>query len=320
MLQYLKASAALAAPAALAALAVFAAPAGLAAQDSKSRGHLLVEIDWLAEHFEDPGIVLIQVGPEDSFAAGHIPGAVPLGFDAISAPHDHDDPNSLMLEMPDAAALQEVIRNLGIDEDSRIVVYWADEWVTPTSRVMLTLDYVGLGDRSMMLDGGLEAWTAAGLPVTTEATEPTPGSFTIRPRKDLIVSADWVREHAGTPGVALVDARAPAFYDGVRDSEAGAGHIPGALNVDWRTLLEGEPASWKDAEQLAAIFEAAGVEPGDTVVGYCHVGQYATAMLFAARTLGYDVRLYDGSMQEWGGILQYPLDKRETAAKKEAGR
>ena len=297
----------------LAAGAVLLVPPRLDGQDTKDTARLLVDAEWLAEHLEDENLVLIQVGPAEDYLEGHIPGAVPLSLEGISRPHDHQDTTKLMLELPEDQALQQLFRQLGINDDSRIVVYWSSEWVTPTSRVMLTLDYAGLGSRSSLLDGGLEAWTAAGLALTQESSDPVPGSVTIETRDDLIVTADWVQEHAGTEGYALVDARSAAHYDGVRDSEAGNGHIPGAVNIDWRSLLDGEPAMWRDREQLAEIFAAAGVQPGDTVVGYCHIGQYATAMLFAARTLGYQVKLYDGSMQDWGSIKELPLETNEAA-------
>ncbi len=284
------------------------------AQDSKTAHRLLVDVAWLEEHYQDPNTVIIHFGPEEDYAKGHIPGAVWLSFDHISAPHDHSDDQSLMLEIPDNGELQDLFRQSGINNDSRVVVYWSSEWVTPTSRMMLTLDYAGLGHQSVLLDGGMEAWMEAELPVTEEASYSKAGNFTIHPRSDLIVSAEWVEAHAGTSGYALVDARSAAHYDGVRDSDAGNGHIPGALNIDWRSLLDSETGTWRDTEALAEIFEAAGVKPGDTVVGYCHIGQYATAMLFAARTLGYDVKLYDGSMQEWGGIKQLPLEKPKTAS------
>jgi thiosulfate/3-mercaptopyruvate sulfurtransferase len=283
------------------------------AQDAKTSHQLLVEVEWLEQHYQDPNTVIIHFGPEEDYAKEHIPGAVWLSFDHISAPHEHDDEQSLMLEIPDHGKLQDLFRQSGINNDSRVIVYWSSDWVTPSSRMMLTLDYAGLGRQSMLLNGGLEAWTAADLPVTEVVSHPKTGNFTMHPRDDLIVSAEWVQQHAGTPGYSLVDARSAAHYDGVRDSEAGAGHIPGAVNIDWRSLVDGEPARWHDSKALAATFEEAGVKPGDTVVGYCHIGQYATAMLFAARTLGYDVKLYDGSMQEWGGIKQLPLEKPKTA-------
>lgn len=294
---------------AAAVLALAAALPVAAAQDVRQRDQLLVDVGWLAEHYQDPGTVLIHFGPEEDYAKGHIPGAVHLSFDDISAPHEHSDKMSLMLEIPDHGTLQDVFRQAGINDDSRVVVYWSSEWVTPSSRMMLTLDYAGLGRQSLLLDGGLEAWTAAGLPLTEEPSYPEAGDFTMHPRSDLIVSAEWVQEHAGSAGYALIDARSAAHYDGVRDSETGSGHIPGAVNIDWRSLVDGEPAAWRSTAELAEIFAEAGVEPGDTIVGYCHVGQYATAMLFAARTLGYDVKLYDGSMQEWGGIMQLPLER-----------
>ena len=297
----------------MAALGFVMFPRTIQAQDTKTSHRLLVDVAWLEQHYQDPNTVIIHFGPEEDYAKGHIPGAVWLSFDHISAPHEDDDDQSLMLEIPDHSKLQELFRQSGINNDSRVVVYWSSDRVTPSTRMMLTLDYAGLGRQSVLLNGGMAAWMEAELPVTEEASHPKAGNFTIHPRIDLIVSADWVAAHTGTAGYALVDARSAAFYDGVRDSDAGMGHIPGALNIDWRSLVDGEPATWHDTTTLAAIFEEAGVKPGDTVVGYCHIGQYATAMLFAARTLGYDVRLYDGSMQEWGGIKQLPLEKPEVA-------
>ena len=300
--------------------AVTLAPRAAQAQDVKYRDLLLVDVAWLEAHYQDPNTVIIHFGPEEDYAKAHIPGAVWLSFDHISGPLEHADESSLMLEIPENAKLQEIFRQSGINNDSRVVVYWSSEWITPSSRMMLTLDYAGLGRQSVLLDGGMAAWMAAELPVTEEASYPKAGNFTLHPRSDLIVSAEWVEAHSGATGYAVVDARSAAHYDGVRDSEAGSGHIPGALNIDWRSLLDEETASWRDAETLAAIFEEAGVKPGDTVVGYCHIGQYATAMLFAARTLGYDVKLYDGSMQEWGGIKQLPLEKPKSAEGPSEGR
>jgi thiosulfate/3-mercaptopyruvate sulfurtransferase len=111
-----------------------------------------------------------------------------------------------------------------------------------------------------------------------------------------------------------VDARPPAFYDGVREGQNGKkGHIRGAGNVPYDGVA-GEDGVFLSADELRAMFEKAGVKPGDTVVGYCFIGQYATAMLFAARTLGYDVRLYDGSFEDWA---RRDLPVEETPAKQD---
>lgn len=272
----------------LAATAATIPAAPAAAQDGRDR--LIVSVDWLAEHYRDPNLVLVQVGPEEDYAKEHIPGARYLS-------HRHDMGGGLILELPSPAAFETQLRALGVANDSRVVVYRSSEWISPSTRVLFELAWAGVD--AVFLDGGLDAWKAGGHPVSADAPTVTPGTFTIRPNADLVVTADWVQEHAvGGRGYQLVDGRARAFYDGVRDDRGKAGHIAGAGSVPWVELFE-ENGRLKGVESIRALFTAAGVEPGEIVVAYCHIGQYATAVILAARTLGYEVRLYDGAMQDW---------------------
>jgi thiosulfate/3-mercaptopyruvate sulfurtransferase len=271
------------------------APVTAAAQ-ADARDRLLVSTAWLANHVGEPGLVLLHVGDADDYQREHIPGAVFLSLrEGLRAPQSE---GTLVLEMPDSATLERTLRGFGIGDRGTIVLYWGSEWVTPTTRAMYTLLWAGLGDRTVLLDGGLGAWKAAGQPVTAEVPTPAPGNVTVRPRRELVVTADWVQSHADASGYRLVDARSAAHYDGVREDQGKAGHIPGAGSLSWTGLVD-EQVRFRPASDLRALFDAAGVKPGDTVVAYCHIGQYATAVLFAARTLGHDVLLYDGAFQDW---------------------
>jgi thiosulfate/3-mercaptopyruvate sulfurtransferase len=279
---------------ALIVLAGLAVTPGAGAQQSD----LLVDAAWVHQRLDEPNLVLLHVGPDAEYATEHIAGAVLAGHEDYSHPGSHGD-GPLVLELPEPEAFQELLRAAGVNEDSRIVVYWGEEWVTPTARVVFTLDWAGLGARTSIMNGGLTAWKAAGYELTGEAPSPVAGDVTVRPRPELVVDADWVRAHAAGDGYRIVDARAEAFYDGVRDDRGKAGHIPGAGSVPWATLVDEETLLLHPPERLRELFAAAGVEEGDTVVGYCHIGQYATLMLFAARTLGHEVTLYDGAFQDW---------------------
>ena len=274
--------------------AVFASP--VSAQPAPS---LVVSPDWLAAHLHDPDLVLLQVGTEETYKRGHIPGA--RFGDWMTLHLMGGDPKALSLEMPPAAELHDALQDMGISSTSHVVVYASDEYWSPSTRVVLTLDYAGLENVSY-LDGGLQGWTAAKHPVSAEVPPPHKGTLAPLTIAPVIVDAAFVQSHLRTPGFAIVDARARSFYDGVqaggpRDARKN-GHIPGALSAPFDSFATGD-GQLKPAAEIKKLFDEAGVKPGDTVVGYCHVGQQATAMLFAARTLGHPVLLYDGSFEDW---------------------
>jgi len=282
-----------------------------AAQQPRDR--LVVTPEWLATHLHDPNLVLLHVGQRDDYEAEHIPGARYIDMHSIAAPEDHDAGTGLSLQMPEPGAAVDTLESLGISDDSRIVVYYGTNWVTPAARILYTLDWIGLGDRTSLLDGGMQQWKTQGHPTTAEPTPPaTPGTMMPRVRRDLIVTAEWVRDHLHDDRVRIIDARAPVYYDGIQPTylhraPVRKGHIAGAANVPY-TAIADDALRIKSAEELAAIFQKAGVQRGDTVVGYCHLGQQATLMLFGARTLGIPIKLYDGSFQEWGSRNELPVE------------
>jgi thiosulfate/3-mercaptopyruvate sulfurtransferase len=270
---------------------------------------LVVSVDWLAAHLHDRGLVIFEIGRAEEYSEKHIPGAQRLDFRDLSTPHDMNaNPMPLMLELPSAAKLDSVFSAKGVANDSRIVVYFASDWVTPSTRAVLTFEAAGLRGHVSLLDGGLPAWVAAGKPVTAEVPVITPSHFTTRFRSDVIVTIDWVKDHLKSPEIALIDARDPGFYLDTLDNEMPrGGHIPGARNLPYDSLVN-DQNMLLDRATLQAKFEAAGATKGKTVVGYCHIGQQASLVWFTARYLGYDVRLFDGSFQEWSGRTDLPIE------------
>lgn len=294
-------------PAVLLAVVVASSASGLG--DSKIQDSLIVSTDWLAKHLNDDSLVLLHVGDKAEFEASHIPGAQFISTADISTPRG----SGLILELPAVTQLQTTFEKLGVTDKSRIVVYFGKDWVTPTARVFMTLDYLGLGDRTSILDGGLPAWRAAGGAVTAEMRAPKAGHFTPRPNPKLVVDAAWVSANLNKPGVAIVDARASKFYTG---AEAGqmprAGHIPSAKSIPFDSVVE-ENNKFKSAEVLRGLFDKAGVKAGDSVATYCHIGQQASLLYFVARYLGYEAHLYDGSFQDWSQRPELPVEKTENS-------
>jgi thiosulfate/3-mercaptopyruvate sulfurtransferase len=263
---------------------------------SAAAGQSLITASQLAARIDDPKLVLLHVGERDVYDRAHITGARFVDYRA--GLHTSGD---LTLQMLPANTLHERLAALGISDDSRVVVYFADEWFTPATRVMLTLDYAGID--AALLDGGMDAWKRAGHTVTADVTPARAGTLSPLTLRPVVVDAADVEASLGKAGIAIVDARTTAFYEGTQtggrpDARHKTGHILGARSVPFNTLIN-EDGSMKPVAELRGIFDAAGIKPGDTVIAYCHIGQQATGVVMAARLLGHPVRLYDGSFEDW---------------------
>lgn len=273
------------------AAALFAGPA-------TAQGHVATSTAWLAQHLRDPDLVLLHVGDEAQYKAAHIPGARFVQLRDLSTSQ-----GGLSLEMLPAGELRQRLQALGIGDRSHIVIYYGDDWVSPATRILFTLNAAGLGSRTELLDGGMGKWRKEGGAVTAAATPPArPGALAAFTLHAPIVDAAFVQAHAGRPGYALIDARAPVFYNGQQQSGAHGhmqrGHIPGAHNLPFDSVTN-DDLTLKTPAELRAMFRDAGVKPGDRVIAYCHVGQQATAVVAAARVAGIDAVLYDGSFEDW---------------------
>jgi thiosulfate/3-mercaptopyruvate sulfurtransferase len=294
-----------------AALCLMLMPAVIMAQKADQRSQLLVSTAWLAQHVNDPNIVLLQVGDAEEFMNEHIPGARFASLRSISR-RDTYTGKSLSLEMLPADSLRTALEKLGVSDNSKVVVYYGSDWVTPATRTVFTLDYAGLGSHVVLLDGGMQAWKKNGGKVTDAVSPKTAGRLSPLQLRPLIVDANWVKANIGKPGIAVVDARAAGFYDGVQTGSGMSvqhrtGHIAGAKSVPFTGIADDDNFFRSQAE-LAALFAKAAVKPGDTVVAYCHIGQQATGTLFAARLLGYPVKLYDGSFEDWSAHADLPVE------------
>ena len=287
-----------------AALLCTTSQAGVSVAAESRREAFLVSTQWLADHMQDSGLVIIQVGSKGDYDAGHIPGAQFLSLDNISTPHRQ----GLMLELPPISQLVAAFQKLGVSDQSRIILCYAGERVTPVGRTFMTLDYLGLGDKTTVLDGGLNAWRQEKRTMTKEVRAAAPGSLTTHLRTEHVVDAAWVKAHLNEPHTKILGARTPQYYSG---SDSGgmprAGHVPGAANIPFSSLVD-DSNHFKSAAALEEMFRAAGVKPGDQVVTYCHIGLQASLLYFVARSLGYDAHLYDGSWEDWSARKDFPIE------------
>ena len=133
------------------------------------------------------------------------------------------------------------------------------------------------------------------------------GSFTPAVDSSIIADVAYVQGAADRKGVRILDARAPEFYLGLNAGQMPrAGHIPGARNIPFSSLT-GELTTQREQGKIAKLFAQAGAAKGDTVVTYCHIGMQASLLYLAARRLGFDAKIYDGSFEEWSKKSELPV-------------
>jgi thiosulfate/3-mercaptopyruvate sulfurtransferase len=264
------------------------------------RDSLLVDVSWLRANLGRPDLVVIHAGrSRAAYDSTHIPGARFVAWHEYTASRD-----DLPTELPPVDTLVALVRRLGISNGSRVVVY--GDPIT-AARFFFTLDYLGHGERTALLDGGLEAWRAAGGDVSTEPVVPAAGDFVARGWSGVVVDADWVHRRVNHPGVVVVDARSHDEFTGARPDTTlpRRGHIPGSVNLDWQSLLAG--GRFRPPDELRAMLEAAGADPTDEVVATCASGARASVLYFVARYLGYRTRMYDGAFADWSRRLDLPV-------------
>jgi thiosulfate/3-mercaptopyruvate sulfurtransferase len=266
--------------------------------------HLLVAPAALAgalESSERP--LLIDLRPPEDFATGHIPGAVHLDLWGVSLVDTDPAPLKAFMWIVD-----HLFNLRGVSESTPVVVYDEQSGIR-AARGFWFLEYFG-HPRVQLLDGGFNAWTRAGLPITRDAAPPPKSAWTGTPQDTKIATWRDVHARLGDPDVVLLDTRSDGEYDGsvVRAKRGGA--IPGAVHVEWTRNLDADGA-FKPAADLRAMYEAAGVTPDKEVITYCQGGYRAAHGYLALRLLGYPrVRNYTGSWKEWGDREDLPVENK----------
>ncbi len=277
------------------------------------RSDMLVTTDWLAQHLNDSNIVILHVSRDrKAYDAGHIPGARFVALSDIAITRE-----GILNELPPAADLKNLFEHAGVSDDSRVVLY-SDANVLPATRAYFTLDYLGHGDRAALLDGGLGKWRAESRKLATDTPEVRAGHFTPRPKPDVVVGIEavkdlsWAASNALPGSAVLVDARTAGDFQGKTAAQeiSRPGHIPGAVNLFWMDDQAGKDNTTLLSEsQLRKLYEEIGVTPDRPAVTYCNTGMQASQSYFTLKYLGYDVHMYDGSFSEWSSAKGTAVQK-----------
>jgi thiosulfate/3-mercaptopyruvate sulfurtransferase len=278
----------------------------------------LVSVDWLKDHRADANVVVLDVrsaidgGGAKAYEAAHIPGAIHSDYDKDGWRVTRND---IAFMLPSVAQLEKLVGDLGIDEDTHVVVVPAGVSFTDfgsAARVYWTLKVAGLKDVSL-LNGGVAAWKKAGLPLEGGASKPSPKIFTASFSKDQLAELGEVQQIEQQGGATLLDARPTAYFNGkeIAPTVKAYGHIPNAISLDSAKYYDAKTNTLKPAAELAAISAAV---PAGPVVSYCNTGHWAATDWFVLHeVLGRsEVKLYDGSMTEWSSDPRRPVESSRT--------
>ena len=251
---------------------------------------LVVSVDWLVAHHDDPALRLLDIRAADAYAESHLPGSVHLELPEITG--IRDGVPGMLIPAADFAAR---MGQAGVDE-TKLVILYDDNWGMAAARVLWALTRFGF-TQGAILNGGWDRWQEQDYPQSSAVTSPVPTRFPMNAADEQLAERAWLLAQAGRADLVLLDTRTPKEYE--------QGHLPQAINWDWMNAVP--VGSWelmRPADELRTELATLGVTPDKEIVTYCRSGVRAAHTYVVLRALGFPrVRNYDGSWLEWSHYL-----------------
>lgn len=268
---------------------------------------LLVEPDWVAEHANDPNVVIIDCATLEAYRRAHIPGAVHLPVHYyIKDDEPGEDHGTFIMKQP---AFEKLMGDLGVSNDTLVITY-DDNNALVASRLWWVLKFYG-HTNAKVLNGGWHRWLTENRPVTFHAKKPTKTTFTAKPVEEVHASAEDLKNAYADPSCQVLDARTDGEWAGTNSrGNKRVGHVPNAKHLEWVKFVEStDTRRFLPADQLESLLSGAGIERDKPTITYCQGGIRAAHAAFVMTLLGYDnVRVYDGSMRDWANREDTPLE------------
>jgi len=262
-----------------------------------------MEPELLESHLGSDNLLVVDLCKPSIFSQVNIPGAVHLDYQRIIRA---DKP--VMGLLPTEEDLSRVLSSIGLTPETHVVAY-DDEGGGKAARLLWTLECAGHSKISL-LNGGLHAWTNEGHPGENKTVGVTASDYPVTYREEPIADADYILAHLNDDNVRLLDVRNPAEFDGVKKFAARAGHIPGAVNMEWTKAMDQlRNLRLKSKEALNELLEPLGITRDKEVVVYCQTHHRSAHSYIVLKSLGFEkLRGYHGSWSEWGNRTDTPVE------------
>lgn len=270
----------------------------------------LVTTDWVAQHKDDPNVAIVEVNVDASlYDQGHIPGAVGWSWKTQLS-------DTVRRDILSREDFEELMRKSGIENGDTVVLYgdtnnWFAAWAFWQMKIYGHKDV-------RIMDGGRKKWTLENRPMTADEPQSTPSGYKAK-KADLSLRAflPEVQKKTQKNKVELVDVRSPQEFSGEVLAPPGlpetcqrGGHIPGASNIPWSSVVRDEDGTFKDRDEIEQIYKEAGISGDRPIIAYCRIGERSSHSWYVLKyLLGYDdVKNYDGSWTEWGNLVGAPIE------------
>ena len=273
---------------------------------SKINLPLLVEPGQIEPLMGNDDLIIVSVDSEQRYSERHVPTAVHLGYSKLVAKGKYAQGL-----FPELESINAALSSIGLTPDKHVVAY-DDEGSGRASRLLLTLDAIG-HTRFSLLNGGMTAWAAEGFPLHVEAEYREPSNYRAKSIGNVIVDKDYILENINDENIILIDTRSHDEFTGLQPLAKRSGHIPGAINIDWK--LNKDPARhnrMKSDEKILEMLQDRRITKDKEIIAYCQTCHRSSHTYIMLKQAGYpNIKCYPGSWSEWGNCENTPVIQDE---------